>query len=270
LVEIHPYNHYIRPSFIFHCGIGSMIQLCRNHLAAWAQGLAHLIFPGHCLICGSAIPPATDGLCFPCNQALTTDISPTCPRCAATVGPYAAAVDGCIHCRPHKLAFDVARRLGPYRGPLREIVLRMKRPMGEGLAGLVAQRWVDRDAVWFSGLQLQAIVPVPLHWRRHLIRGYNQSAALARALAVRLGVPIRTRWLRRIRHTPQQVGQSIAQRKENVHGAFRSRANLAGRVLLLVDDVMTTGATASEAARALKQSGARFVAVAALARAEQM
>jgi ComF family protein len=271
-LEILPYNCYIHFRFpffriFFQLDLTSMIGRWNDLLATWFQGLAHLIFPGHCLTCGSALPSGTNSFCVLCENALTTDPGIPCPRCAATVGPFAADAQGCIHCRSIQPFFDAARRLGPYTGPLLKVVISMKRPMGEGLAGLMARRWAERDAKWFAGLNVSAVVPVPLHWRRRLKRGYNQSAALARALAVRLGVPFRANWLRRIRHTPSQVGQSLSQRKENVRGAFRGNASVAAKTILLVDDVMTTGSTASEAARALKNAGAVFVAVATLARA---
>jgi predicted amidophosphoribosyltransferase len=102
---------------------------------------------------------------------------------------------------------------------------------------------------------------------RRLRRGYNQSEILARPLAGRLRLPCRPGWLRRGRRTPQQTLQPPAGRRENVRGAFRARAGagLRGRTVLLVDDVLTTGSTAHEAARALRQAGAARVVVAVLA-----
>ena len=112
------------------------------------------------------------------------------------------------------------------------------------------------------------VVPVPLHWRRRWVRGYNQSAAVAREIAVALGVVFAPQVLRRIRHTPQQMQPSAAARRENVKGAFRAKASasLAGRTVLLVDDVMTTGSTLAEASKTLKDVGAGRVLVAVLAR----
>jgi ComF family protein len=112
------------------------------------------------------------------------------------------------------------------------------------------------------------VVPVPLHWWRHWRRGYNQAETLARAVAAGLGLPCWPRCLRRIRNTPQQTLQSSpTSRQANVHGAFAPRPGyrMAGKRVLLVDDVLTTGATASEAARALRRGGAGSVAVAVLA-----
>ena len=111
------------------------------------------------------------------------------------------------------------------------------------------------------------IVPVPLHWWRRLTRGYNQSEVLAQSMAEQLRIPCHPRWLRRIRNTPQQVGQSATARRQNVQKAFSSfeRAALCGRTVLLVDDVLTTGSTASDAARALRAAGAARIVVAVLA-----
>ena len=117
-------------------------------------------------------------------------------------------------------------------------------------------------------LRSDLVAPVPLHWRRTWWRGYNQAAAVAEQLARMIGVPSSRRCLRRIRHTPQQLQPSAAARRENVRGAFRVRrgANVVGKRILLVDDVMTTGSTASEASRTLREAGAVEVAVAVLAR----
>jgi ComF family protein len=129
--------------------------------------------------------------------------------------------------------------------------------------------WIGRDKQRFQALAADVVVSVPLHWWRRWRRGYNQSAALARGIARHLQIPCFPSWLRRLRNTPDQTLQTPAGRRENVRGAFgaRSRAHLKGRTVLLVDDVMTTGATANEAARALRAAGAARVVVAALARA---
>jgi ComF family protein len=150
---------------------------------------------------------------------------------------------------------------------LRQAILRMKHATDDTLAELMGELWADHTLARLRAVGADVVIPVPLYWMRRWRRGYNQSAALARALAGRLGLPYRPRWLRRIRHTPPQTLQSPAGRRVNVRGAFRASpfAALQGKVVLLVDDVVTTGSTASEAARALRAAGAQRIVVAALA-----
>jgi ComF family protein len=186
------------------------------------------------------------------------------------VGPYALVEGGCTHCRQTTFAFGKVLRLGAYDGLLRELILRLKRQSGEGLAEVLAGLWAEHQASDLRTARANVVVPVPLHWWRRLTRGYNQSEALARVLAAHLKLPCRSGWLRRVRPTAQQTHQSsAAARKENVRGAFAARScpGLKDSTIILVDDVMTTGSTANEAARALKAAGAGQVVVAVLARA---
>ena len=159
-------------------------------------------------------------------------------------------------------------RLGPYDGLLRDAVLRAKHeanePLAEDLGGLLAAarngelRYLTPDVT----------VPVPLHWRKRWRRGYNQAAAIARGVAGATGIPCRTDWLVRTRATPTQTGRSPSARWDNVRGAFRVRRGAAvrGVRVLLVDDVLTTGATCDAAAAALREAGAAQVVAAVVAR----
>jgi ComF family protein len=158
--------------------------------------------------------------------------------------------------------------LGPYEGRLKEVVLRFKHLAGEGLAEAVGSLWAEHAAARLRELSAVAVVPVPLHFWRRWQRGYNQSEALASALAARLRIPCRPSWLRRIRATPPQTQQTAADRRANLKNAFQARAlnGHQGQTIMLVDDVMTTGSTASDAARALREGGAGRVVVAVLAR----
>jgi ComF family protein len=151
---------------------------------------------------------------------------------------------------------------------LREVILRLKQATGEGLAEVIGRLWVEHATEKLRQLKADVVIPVPLHWFRHWRRGYNQAETLAAAAAQGLRLPCLPRCLRRIRNTPKQTLQSApSQRRANVRGAFVARQSraLAGKRVLLIDDVLTTGATASEAARALRSAGAASVAVAVLA-----
>jgi len=239
-------------------------------LRTLACGLLQIFYPNLCWICRQPVPPERSAFCSVCCEALFTDPHSACPRCAATVGPFAVLETGCPACKAEGFAFDRALRLGPYEGLLRDVILRMKNAQGEGLAETIASEWATRAAETLRPLAIQCAVPVPLHWWRRWQRGYNQSDTLTRSLAKALHCPVYPYGLRRLRKTATQVGLSITQRRENVRGAFVARrtAPFAGKTILLVDDVMTTGSTAHEAARALRAAGAARVVVAVLARAE--
>lgn len=241
----------------------------RQALSELVHGALSWAFPSACLVCDA--PEGSDGLrhglCPTCAIAVATDPLPCCPRCAQTVGPHANTAEGCTECRSQSFAFDRAFRFGPYEGPLREAVLRLKHLNGEGLADLLGRAFAESRGADLRAAGTGCVVPVPLHWWRRWTRGYNQAEAVARELAAGLGVPM-LRALRRTRRTPQQLQPSREARRENVRGAFRAvrGATVLGKTVLLVDDVMTTGSTLHEAARTLRAAGAAEVVVAVLAR----
>ena len=239
-------------------------------MSALLHGLVDLIYPPRCLLCPRVPSRRGDRFCDGCAAELLHDPHECCPRCAARVGPYSLRKGTCAACRENPVAFSAAVRLGPYTGALREAVLRLKSAHDEGLAELLGECLAEWRRDRLNALGVDVIVPVPLHWRRRLVRGYNQSAAIAHGLGARLGLPCRSLWLRRARATASQKDLPGSLRWENVRHAFQARARkrLVGRHVLLVDDVMTTTATASEAARALLAGGASEVSVAVLARAE--
>jgi ComF family protein len=226
-------------------------------LRAALAALLDLLYPPRCAACGE---PAEGGpFCEPCAEALEP-VGPGCRRCGAP-GPD----DQCGGCLAAPPAFAAVRAGGLYGGPLAEAVQALKyggrpavaRPLGAWLAALAA---VPPGAV---------VVALPLARRRRIARGYDQAALLAGHLARAAGGRRLRGALRRIRETSPQVGRSRAGRARNVAGAFAAvpRA-VRGLELWLVDDVVTTGATADAAARALLGAGARSVTVVALARAE--
>ena len=231
------------------------------------QGFRHLFMPGVCLACHQLLPPDGTDFCAICLQHFTDDPHSTCSRCSSTVGPHADLTEGCPRCRDEGFAFERAIRLGPYEGLLRDLVLRMKHSGNEGLAEAVGEAWVERSEAKVRDFRADMVIPVPLHWWRRWRRGFNQSELLAQSWARRLKVAFEPRLLRRVRSTAMQSSLSPTARRENVKAAFRARnpASLRGRNILMVDDVLTTGSTAHEAAKALKELGAKSVAVAVLA-----
>jgi ComF family protein len=237
--------------------------------AGLLQGLKQLVYPNACRFCEEPLPADGGAFCPACRGALAPRGQRVCPRCAADVGPYVDLTAGCVHCRDEAFAFDRALRLGGYDGLLREAVLRLKHQAGEALAEALGRFWALTCEADLRAAGADVVVPVPLHWWARWRRGYNQSEALAQALASTLKLPCRPAWLRRTRATAKQHHlDSPSAKKENVHGAFHAGRGLKvqGKTVLLIDDVMTTGGTASAAARPLREAGAAAIVVAVLAR----
>jgi ComF family protein len=240
------------------------------HLRHAGRAGVNLLFPPQCACCQAEIVEATAGplLCDRCLLQFAPDVRPRCGRCAELVPVGFETEESCGGCRGRRLQFDSVTTLGAYEGELRSAVLRMKRAAFDPLAMALGEWLSQRLAEPLADLQPDLIVPVPMFWFRRMRRGTNSPEVLAGQLAARLSLPTR-RLVRRTRHTQPQAGLSARQRRKNVRGAFRSKRarQLAGARVLLVDDVLSTGATCSEAARALRESGAARVDVVVLARA---
>ena len=239
-------------------------------LAELARGAAHLVYPPVCLICDARDTEALrHGLCSNCYRTVTDDPAEVCPRCAATVGPHTDLSTGCGECRGRSFGFTQSFRVGPYESRLRDAVLRIKNAAGEPLAEMLGRLLGECLAADLKATGVDLVVPVPLHWKRRWARGYNQAEAVGRELAAILGIECRSGWLRRVGGGPQHLQPSASARRANIRGVFLCgrRASFKGRTVLLVDDVMTTGGTAGEAARVLLAGGADKVVVAVLARA---
>jgi ComF family protein len=165
--------------------------------------------------------------------------------------------------------FDQAYSYGFYEGSLRKLIHLFKysgmKPLARRLAGLLCRALPDYEEHRFD-----LVVPMPLHWRRRWKRGFNLSEILARWVAGDLGVPM-IDVVKRVRATAVQVGLTNASRRKNVSGAFRvsRQSRVAGKNVLLIDDVMTTGATGTACARALKRAGARSVTLLTVARVDR-
>ncbi len=227
---------------------------------------------GRCAACCAAL--AAPGLCEPCREALAPRENGYCPRCARLNddAPHAPP-QVCPACRDASPAWDAVGFYGAYEGLLRTLILRWK--FGRTLTGariladLAVQAWRDHaarpDGLDPDGPDL--VLAVPMHRRGLLRRGFNQSLELARGLGAALDVRVDAHALTRLRRTASQRGLDAKARRANVAGAFGADLDrVAGARVLLVDDVMTTGATLDAASRALRAAGAARVEALVLAR----
>lgn len=233
---------------------------------AVAGAALNLALPPLCPSCRELV--GSDGLCAPCWSKLSPIAPPYCERLgipfAYDPGPGVLSMEA-IADPP---AYHRARAAVRYDDVARKLVHSLKYGDRLDIAG-TAGRWMARaghDVL----KDADALVPVPLHWRRLWARRFNQSALLARAVTAASNVPIAYDALARVKPTAQQVGLTRKERAGNVQGAFRvppeGKAEVAGRRLVLIDDVLTSGATADACARALLRAGAGNVDVLVFAR----
>lgn len=225
-----------------------------------ARWIDHL-FPATCLLCGAAARTGLDA-CEACIADLPLN-GPACPRCAMPLP--AGAV--CGLCLQHPPLVSEAFCAFRYAWPVRELVLKFKTggdlAAGRVLAEVMARRL---DACRWVPSNDWALVPVPLAPRRLGERGFNQAERIARVMSGRLGLPVEATLARRVRSSQDQKGLSAAERRRNLDHAF-SAAGCAGKRLIVVDDVLTTGATTRALTRCLLDAGAAEVRLWCLARA---
>ena len=235
--------------------------------------LRDLLLPRRCLVCvhpleGGWPRPVCDG-CLAEFEALSFEGVPLCPRCGVPCGPPGIGARGarCGRCRAREPLFFEARSFGHHEGGLRTAVVRMKK--GEPALARPLGLLVARAAALLAVMP-DVVVPVPVHGDRLLERGFKQAAFLAREAARALGLPCAHGALVRLTGGPKQTIAGREERAATVRGAFaatRAAARLRDRSVLLVDDVITTGATSESCAAALLLAGAARVSVAAVARA---
>ena len=229
----------------------------RQHLAACGDQ--------DCILCGTAADRAGGNvLCSRCDISLPASTAENCPQCAIS-SPRGLPCGDCVADPP---AFDDALAAFRYRFPLDQLLLSYKYSANLALSAFFARKLVL--ALRSRGAPLpECIVPMPLSARRLAERGFNQAALIADGLAASFSLPMNRVALERIRETRPQTTLPWKARRDNVKGAFAATSALQGKHVALVDDVMTTGATLNEAARALKKQGVARVSAWIVARAEK-
>jgi len=217
----------------------TLFNTCVRNVHAWAGE--------DCLLCGAECSPEL--LCPACIAELPA-LPESCPQCALP-SPAAALCGNCLNHPPH---FDATLALWRYEFPCDGLVQALKYRARLALAGFFA-----RSLSSLPLPEVDLIVPMPLHPKRLAERGFNQALEIARGVARHLGRPIEPRGVLRVKDTPPQTELPYEERAKNVRGAFLCTLDLSGASVAVVDDVMTTGATLNELARALKRAGATRV-----------
>jgi ComF family protein len=258
-----------------------VLQRVSDALRLSAESLFTTLFPADCRLCHEPLTTVTRlPVCKPCRERIHGFSAPQCAVCGELLpsrGPVAVKapttnVDTCVPCQKARPMFVKAIAFGPYEGEWRDLIHLLKYHRVRAAAGEIGRRLADQ--VMALNVEEPVLVPVPLHRSKFHIRGFNQAEEIARVIKRYSRYQWFTHALVRRRETASQTGMTPLQRRENVRGAFairkRYQHQLAGRNIILVDDVYTTGATANECARVLCRAGAANVWVVTAARVTKM
>ena len=235
-----------------------------SRLRAGAAPLITLLFPRRCLGCRVSLKgESSDELCPDCARSMRRITAQRCPRCGEQIGPHSPTDTRCPSCRDMPLVFTRATAPCKHDGAARQMVLGLKYGRRMSVLRRLATLMIeDLGQAGFMD-QVDVIVPVPLHIRQRWRRGFNQAELLAKRIGKRFSVPVCTGALRRIRDTGSQARLTRAARLRNLKDAFQVTDGevFQEKTILLCDDVLTTGATATECSRALKRAGAKRIYV---------
>lgn len=237
------------------------------------EALVDFVLPPACAFCTRDLQNDFEAtvdeinLCGKCRKNLTNDDRSACLKCGMPVGPYVDTSDGCTECSRRNFEFESVIRLGVYEDSLRTACIRGKSRGAEALAAALASLLLKKQAEQLSQFSPEIVVPVPQYWLHRFTRPHHQALTIAEVLADRLGISCDERAVRKNRRTVDQSSLPRSKRLTNLKKAFTARAEgtFKNRRVLIVDDILTTGTTSNEVAKALRKAGVSTIAVAVIA-----
>ncbi len=247
-----------------------MLQAIRTtsayRIIAWpVASTIDLILPPECVWCSASLASG-ELTCSTCHKILAHRYY-ACRRCACPL-PEVVPNESCPRCHDEKWRFSRTLALGPYRGRMREAVILMKKPQFESLAMVGGKILGEKVLQELADAIPDFVIPVPNHWTRRIIHRTSSAEVLAQAVSRQADIRLKLYAVRRRRITSKQGMLNWSARRKNVRGAFAIRSGkwMEGKHILLVDDVMTSGATVAEISKLLRSAGATRVSVAVVAR----
>jgi competence protein ComFC len=248
-----------------------LATIAKRHLPPWLDSALNFFYPPVCQICQKERADASQGyVCRACRLLVRWVGPPFCDRCGLPFEGEITNPFDCSNCHDRKLHFRFARSAVLANDLLLDIIHRYKYSNGLWFEHFLAEMLLQKAVPELAAQKWDLVVPVPLHPVKKRERGFNQAERLACHLAKAIGLPVNARLARRVKSTTTQTLLDRRQRAANVHTAFAVPLNehkrLDGQRVIIVDDVLTTGATTSDCARALRAAGAEDVCVWTVAR----
>lgn len=225
-------------------------------LREWCNGVLRVVYPVHCPVCDEIVDEPGEKVCAECLRKIKLLTPPWCMRCGKKVED---GEEYCRDCRGSRHVFDRGRALYEYADAAASIY-RFKYAGRREYADFFGEEIAEYLGDFIRQIQPDGIVPIPLHRRRYAKRGYNQAELLASETGRRLGIPVYPKMLVRVRNTVPQKKLNPQERQNNLKKAFNiGRNDVKLKVILVFDDIYTTGSTIDEAARALREAGAEKI-----------
>jgi ComF family protein len=247
------------------------LNLSQKNVLSRAVRLAELVFfPSFCKICGSLLESPHDRVvCRSCLEKIKPRRSAFC-LCCGRFFEGGGESHLCSDCLKDQRPYSLHRSCARYEGILKDAILLFKyrgyKPLGKHLSRFVFESLKKEDGLWWD---LEAIIPVPLHPKRLRERGFNQALVIAKELSKLKKIPLKNKILKKVMNVAAQTSLEREERIKNVRGVYRvtKNAEIKGKVILLVDDVYTTGSTLKECSAELKKAGAKEVRAITIAQA---